>query len=297
MATIDVHQHLWPTAFVEALRRRTRAPMLRGWTLHTDGEAPYEVDGAAHDPNARAALDPDTDRILVSLSTPLGIERLPPSQAQPLLDAWHDGAAALPAPFEAWAAVSSIDPELDGLGALLAGGFVGLQVGAGDLASPAAVEKLLPVLYRCQELDRPVLVHPGPVENFSADSPPWWAPVVQYAGQLQAAWWAWSVAGRSSLPTLRICFAAGAGLAPVHHERFSARGGGPFVVDPDVFVETSSYGRQGVDALTRALGIDVVVVGSDRPYAAPVDVTPLGAAAVRAVREANPARLLEGARP
>ncbi len=36
-------------------------------------------------------------------------------------------------------------------------------------------------------------------------------------------------------------------------------------VDPDVFVDTSSYGAQGLDALTRALGIDSIVLGSDRP--------------------------------
>ena len=40
-----------------------------------------------------------------------------------------------------------------------------------------------------------------------------------------------------------------------------------FVVDPNAFVDTSSYGRQGVDALSRALGIDVLVLGTDRPYA------------------------------
>ena len=32
MDAIDLHQHLWPEPFVELLRRRTRAPYLRGWT-------------------------------------------------------------------------------------------------------------------------------------------------------------------------------------------------------------------------------------------------------------------------
>ena len=86
---------------------------------------------------------------------------------------------------------------------------------------------------------------------------------------------------------LRICFVAGAGLAPVQHERFSARGGGRFVVDPDTYVDTSSYARQGVDALTRVLGIDVVVLGSDRPYAEPVDAH-LGDAARHAIAVTNP---------
>jgi hypothetical protein len=52
-----------------------------------------------------------------------------------------------------------------------------------------------------------------------------------------------------------------------------------------------------VDALVRAVGIDVVVTGSDRPYAAPT-VPDLGAAAaVHALRTVNPARLLKGATP
>ena len=45
---IDVHQHLWPAEFVDRLRARTTAPYLDGWTLHTTGEAPYDVDPAAH---------------------------------------------------------------------------------------------------------------------------------------------------------------------------------------------------------------------------------------------------------
>ena len=31
---IDVHQHLWPDELVDRLRARSKAPYLRGWTLH-----------------------------------------------------------------------------------------------------------------------------------------------------------------------------------------------------------------------------------------------------------------------
>ena len=75
--------------------------------------------------------------------------------------------------------------------------------------------------------------------------------------------------GATLFPRLRVLFAAGAGLAPVHHERHVARGGEPPTIDPDVYVDTSSYGPQALDALVRVLGIDVLVLGSDRPYAAP----------------------------
>ena len=50
--------------------------------------------------------------------------------------------------------------------------------------------------------------------------------VVDYTTQLQAAWWAWhAYLRRREFPRLRLCFAAAAGLAPVHHERLVARGG------------------------------------------------------------------------
>ena len=39
-SAVDLHQHLWPEPFVDRLRARARAPFLRGWTLHTDGEPP-----------------------------------------------------------------------------------------------------------------------------------------------------------------------------------------------------------------------------------------------------------------
>jgi hypothetical protein len=289
---VDVHQHLWPGEFIDALRRRSVPPMMRAWTLYTAGEGPYEVDPAAHDPAVRLAADADRAGILVSLSTPLGIEALVPDQAQPLLDAWHAGLEQLPAPFGGWASVCDREPDLDGLTELLKNGLAGLQVSAGLLSEPAAVERLAPVLARCSELDKPVLVHPGPVRRVPT-SPDWWPAVVQYSIQLQTAWWAWHVAGQSLLPDLRICFVAGAGLAPLQHERFTARGGGSFVVDPHVFVDTSSWGRQGIDNLTRALGIDPIVLGSDRPYAEPIDPQ-LGAAAWRAITVTNPHRLLEG---
>jgi 6-methylsalicylate decarboxylase len=97
--------------------------------------------------------------------------------------------------------------------------------------------------------------------------------------------------GRPRHPRLRVGFAMLAGLAPLHGERFAARSGDRTVLDPDVFVEISSYGTRAVDATVRVLGIDVLVNGSDRPYAAPV-APDLGAAALSALRGANPLRFL-----
>jgi hypothetical protein len=86
-------------------------------------------------------------------------------------------------------------------------------------------------------------------------------------------------------------FVALAGLGPLHAERHRARGGGRTAIDPLTFVETSSYGTQAIDAVVRALGIDVVCNGSDRPYAAPPRPA-LGDAALHAIRTTNPGRLL-----
>ncbi|MHA3702053.1 amidohydrolase [Jatrophihabitans sp. YIM 134969] len=281
------------TPLLEALRTRSSVPRLDGWTLHTAGEPPYPVRPDDHDPVARRDRETPGTQVLVSLSTPLGIEAMPAVEATPLLDAWHAGAVDLPAGYRAWAAVSEVDPDLDALAKLLATDFVGLQVSATTWATPELLESHAAVLRVCEELDRPVLVHPGPTGTGATAGPGWWPAVVDYPAQLQAAWWTWHTAGRALLPDLRVCFAAGAGLAPLHHERFAVRGGQRFVVDPDVFVDISSYGRQAVDALARALGIDVLVMGSDRPYAEPPDPC-LGDAAHRAITVTNPRRLLDG---
>ena len=295
-AAVDIHQHLWPEELVEALRARTRAPYLRGWRLFTHGEAPFDVDPGSHDVATRVATDlgAGVGLACLSLSAPLGIEGLSPDEAGDLLDVWHRSVAALPDHFAAWASVPQAAPDLTLLRRLLDDGFVGVQLPATELLSPAAWERAGEVLRVAEEAERPVLVHPGPelARPLTGEVPGWWAPVVGYVAQMQAAWWGWhAVGGRAMFPRLRVVFGAGAGLAPVHHERRSARGGEPARIDPDVFVDTSSYGPQALDALVRVLGIDVLTLGSDRPYGVPLAHL-LGDAATHAIRVANPRRLL-----
>ncbi|MGW6280990.1 amidohydrolase family protein [Kribbella sp. NPDC055071] len=290
---IDVHQHLWPAAFVDRLRARSEPPYLDGWTLHTASEAPYDVDPAAHEIDKRLAVEQDagTTLAVVALSSPLGIEHLADGA---LLDAWHTGAAELPTPFKAWAAVSLPEPDVAGLESLLDKGFVGLQLPAHVLGTPDRWAALGDLLATVERLDKPIMVHPG-VAGAGSEAPGWWAPVVDYTTQLQAAWWAWHCfGGRRSYPKLRLCFAAAAGLAPVHHERLTARGGRLGTIDPNLYVDTSSYGPQGIDAVARVLGIDQVVHGTDRPYAGPTELRQ-GAAATAVIRHDNPHRLLFGA--
>ncbi|MGC5010815.1 amidohydrolase [Streptosporangium sp. DT93] len=329
---VDVHQHLWTPAFVDALRRRTAAPFLDGWTLHLEGEPPYRVDPADHDLTRRLALDADLDLALVSLSSPLGVESLPPEESWPVIDAYHEDALALPAPFGAWATtcLSEIDPArlartLDTAGALdIAGGgspdagrgsglrlpaaFAGLQLPATAVCDAEGLDRVAPLLDVLTERDLPLFVHPGPAPNpapgpapgpavrtaSGPGEPGWWPAVVPYVQQMHAAWYAFTAFGRARHPRLRVCFALLAGLAPLHSERLANRGGeGRGRVDPDLFLETSSYGPRAVDAIVRELGVDIVVSGSDRPYATAPDPA-LGDAAWHAIAVTNPRRLLNG---
>ena len=296
-AAIDVHQHLWTPEFVEQLRARTQVPYLRGWTLHTAAEAPYEVDPQAHDVARRIAADHEAEvgAACLSLSAPLGIEDLPRAEAGPLIDAWHRGVRDLPGHFRAWASVPNEEPCLADLHALLAEDrFVGLQLPATAVACPEGWQRVGGLLLAAEVAGKPVLIHPGaePGRPLQGSVPGWWAPVVGYVAQLSAAWWGWQAfGGRDVFPDLRLVFAAGAGLAPVHSERHLSRGGTDRPVDPNVFVDTSCYGPRALDALVRVLGIDALVLGSDRPYGEPLSEF-LGLAATHAVRVRNPRALL-----
>jgi len=294
---IDIHQHLWPEPLLRALSLRREPPMLvrhgAGWTLRLRGEPEAAVDLADHDPDARAALvrADGLDRALVAPSTPLGIEALPAGEAEALLDAYHEGVRALPDEFGAWAAVGLADPDPALLARLLDAGFVGACVAAEALDGPARLERLGPVLETLERRDAPLLVHPGPAPaTATAGLPGWWAALTGYVATMQTAWHAFAVWGRVAHPGLRVCFAMLAGLAPLQRERLVARGGAA-VSDPDVFLDVSSYGGRTVDAVLREVGVDRLVHGSDRPVV-PAAELPLGDAVRAALRERNPARLL-----
>ncbi|MBW6433515.1 amidohydrolase [Actinoplanes hulinensis] len=266
----DCHQHLWPPAFIDALRRRDTFPYLREWTLYLAGEDPYEVDPAAHDVGLRRAREiaEGTGRVLVSLSSPLGIEHSP---GHDLIDVWHESALELPDPFHVWAAAAVTEPDPSGLARLLRVDRVaGLQLPATALGDPAAIAHVSPLLTELERAGKPLLVHPGPAPAGESGMPGWWPALVPYVAQMHRSWMAWHLAGRERHPGLRIGFVALAGLAPLHHERLTARGGA-FSVDPFVFYETSSYQAGAITALSRVVGEGAIVHGSDRPYAQPLD--------------------------
>lgn len=282
----DVHQHLWPDRFVAALRARRRPPRLDGWILELFGGDRWTIDPADHDPGARRRGE---DLIALAPSAALGIDRLDPGEAAGLASAWLEGALELGPPFAVWATAGTRDPDPDALRAALERGAIGLEVAADTLAAPDGLDRLAPLLHALG--GHALLVHPGPTAGQEAVRPPWWTPTVSYVDQLNAAWWAWADGGRQRFPQLPVCFAALAGLGPLHAERQRARGGATARVDPLTFVETSSYGTRAVDAVLRVLGVDVICHGSDRPYAEPAALA-LDPAALHAIRHVNPARLL-----
>jgi hypothetical protein len=306
MARVDIHQHLWPEQLIDDLSRRDRPPYIRKagarWRLRIEGEPEHLFDLSEHDADLRARQlgGEGIDRAVISLSTPLGIEGLPADEAEPLLESYHAGVLELGEPFAAWASTRLRSPDPGRVDGALDRGLVGLALPAGALGSRDGLVRCRPLLSRLEAHRAPLFVHPGPDplqihfgdEEPSAD-PAWWPAMTTYVAQMNAAWHAFAAWGRLSHPTLRVVFAMLAGGAPLHHERHLARGGsGAAISDREIFYDTSSYGERALDAAVRAVGIDQLVYGSDRPV---VDLPPqklLGDAAADAMLRANPARLL-----
>ena len=297
----DLHQHLWPDALIRALAERVSPPRLRhgagGWILELPGEPPCPVALADHDPVARAleAERDGIDRIGIALSVPLGIELLPAAEAQPLLDAFHDGVAELGDPFRFWAATALSAPGAGALeiDALLDRGAIGATVPAGALASEVGLVRLSALLSRLEARDVPLFVHPGPAPSAHRGAPSWWPAMTAYVADMHAAWHAWAAWGRRSHPRLRVLFAMLAGGAPLHAERLAARGGPAGAVHDELtFFDVSSYGPRTVDAMLRVVGADRLIHGSDRPVAEPPLLGALGPSVAHALSEANPDRLL-----
>jgi 6-methylsalicylate decarboxylase len=268
--------------------------------VEAPGEPPVAVDLADHDPDRRAELvrRDGLDRAYVALSSPLGIEALPPDAARPLLDAWHEGAVTLPAAFGAWAAPCVSKPDPEELAALLDSGFVGACLPAEALAGPAGFERCGPLLELLGERGAPLFVHPGPgpdtlrvtgTAGGAIEAPSWWPALTRYVAAMNAAWHAFAAFGPAH-PRLRVCFAMLAGLGPLQRERLLVRGGSA-AAEPEVFLETSSYGPRAIDAVIREIGVDSLVYGSDRPVLSAREPA-LGDAVHVALRARNTARLL-----
>jgi len=280
---IDLHQHLWTPALVQALAQRRELPFVRRErglsVLYSAGERPYVLADEA--PEGRAALvaSDGLDGALVCLSSAIGVESLPAAEAAVLLDAYHESALALDGPFRAWGTLGLADPDPGDVDRALRRGCVGISLPAGALASGELVVRLRPVLERLEQLGSPLFVHPGPGPRSDAAAPLpvpslgeplWWPGLTRYVAEMQAAWLALLTAGRAAHPQLVFVFAMLGGLAPLHAERLAARGGPELDLrDRLVFYDTSSYGPVAVRALQGVVGPAQVLYGSDRPVVDP----------------------------
>ena len=258
--TFDVHQHLWPEPFLAMLARRRKPPRLRNGVLELEWQGRFEVDLDAHDPEARLReLDRDEiDVTIISLAPSLEIELLPEDEAEPILDAYHEG-------------ILGISQESGGMILAFAAGrildgFPGATVAAAALAD---LDRLSPLLDELASTRGVLFVHPGPTKPPPA-APPWWPAVVDYATQMQAGYAAWLAGGLDRWPDLPVVFAILAGGAPFQFERMRSR-----EVDvgealrPNLYFETASYGRRALDLCLATVGVRQLLYGSDTPVIDP----------------------------
>ena len=255
MPGVDLHQHLWPPSFIEALSERSEPPCLVGDRLVT-AEGAFPFSAAAHDPEARLRLlDRDgIDSAVLSLQPSLGLETLPAAERDELESAWMDGIAeivrASGGRFHAFAPWRVAD------------GFVGTTVGAPALFDPERAASL-------DEAERAgalVFVHPEGPGAPPEGKPEWWNWTAGYTAQMQAAYLAWLAGGRVRWPTLRVLFAILAGGAPFQLERLSQRGVDVrSALDRGVFFDTATYGRRAIELCVETFGVGHLAYGSDTP--------------------------------
>ena len=252
----DVHQHLWPEPLLAALSRRRTPPRLHGDVLELGCQGSFEVDLAAHDLQARLR-DLDRDEIdvaIVSLPPTLEIELLAADEAEPLLDAYHDGILDVARQSEGRIRAFAAGRALDG--------FAGVTVAAGTLADLDGLSPLLTELTRRRGV---LFVHPGPSVS-PHGAPDWWGPVVGYTAQMQAAYAAWLSGGVQRWPELSVVFAILAGGGPIQLERLRSRGVDPgLTLRPNLYFETASYGPHAIELCLETFGVGQLLYGSDAP--------------------------------
>lgn len=249
MPRFDVHQHLWPEQLIEALRRRSEVPRLRGNVLEL-AEGSFDTDLVAHDLDNRLDLLDryEIDMAVISLQPTVACEQQPD-----LAVAYHEGIAEV---------VEAADGRLV---ALACGerreGFVGACVSARRVV--AGIAELAADLAAAGQI---LFVHPGYSAPPPNGAPPWWAAVVDYTAQMQAAYASWLANGDPELP---VVFAILAGGGPFQLERVPSRGGEIADAYPNVYLDTSSYGSRALELCARACGSAQLVHGSDAPIVDP----------------------------
>jgi predicted TIM-barrel fold metal-dependent hydrolase len=285
-STVDVHQHLLPPAFVEALRKRKSPPRIVGSELEI-AEGGFAFDPADHDLESRiAALDRQgTDVGVLSLQHTLGHDALGPSERAEVVAAWEEGIAEVVADARGRFVALAAGPTKQG--------FVGSCVGSDVLENPEALGAAVESVRRHGGF---VLVHPsgGPVPS---NMPGWWGALAVYTAQMQAAYLAWLARGQELWPDVSIVFSILAGGGPFQLERLGSRGiDVRSVLYRNVFFDTATYGRRALELCVETFGVEQIVYGSDLPVVDPEPtlraVKGFGESVEKLIRCDNPNRLL-----
>jgi hypothetical protein len=288
VTTFDVHQHLWPREFIDALRTRTAPPSLGGERL-TTREGSFEIALADHGLEARLRmLDRDgIDVAVLSLQTSLGLESLPADERIALEEAWAEGVQALVA--ESAGRVRAFSPGGS------REGFIGISLGSSVLLD---LDRAAPVIDEAQAAGATVFVHPDAGRAPDAARPAWWDWVTGYPARMQEAYLAWLAFGRERWPTLRVLFAMLAGGGPFQLERLARRGVDVrSALDPNTFFDVSTHGRRAIELCAETFGVGQLAYGSDTPV---VDSRPtldavrgFGDAVAHVLQSDTPSRLLQ----
>ena len=287
MSRYDLHQHLWPEAFVAVLQARGRQPRIEDGDLIT-GEGRFPVDLDDHDPGRRVeALDQDgLDIAVLSLQPSLGLDALPTDERSELEQAWTDSVQDLVAASDGrFLAFSPTEVRA---------GFVGVSLGSSTFQD---FERSAPVLDRAAAAEAVVFVHPDGGGPTDPAWPPWWEWVTGYPARMQSAYLAWLAIGRERWPTLKVLFAMLGGGGPFQLERLARRGVDVrSALDPNTFFEVSTHGRRAMELCIETFGVDQLAYGSDTPVVDPrptLDaVRGFGDAVMHVLQSDTPSRLL-----
>ena len=288
-ATYDIHQHLWPPAFLDALRARTEPPYLRDDVL-VDGRGarssstrrPRSRASGRRSSTATASTSPCSRS-----SRRLGIEGLPglsaTSSRRPGSKASAELVAASDGRFRALAPWRIVD------------GFAGTSVGASALVDRRARASLLEAVDAGGGLA--LRASRGRAPGDAPNRPEWWSGRPATRRRCSSAYLAWLGGGRDPIPPLRIVFAILAGGAPIHHERLAHRGVDVrSALDPNTLFDTSTYGRRAIELCIETFGVERLVYGSDTPVVDPrptlAAVRGLGDSVARLLQSDTPGRLI-----
>jgi predicted TIM-barrel fold metal-dependent hydrolase len=287
VATYDLHQHLWPPAFVEALRARTDAPRLVGDELvTTEGRFPIALHEHDHEVRLRALDRDGIDVAVLSLQPSLGLDELQRAEAERLEETWVAGVRALSD--ASGGRLRAFSPSA------VREGLAGVSVGSAVFAD---FDASAPLLDAISDAGLMLFVHPDAGTAHGDRRPAWWEWVVGYPSRMQEAYLAWLAFGRSRWPTLRVVFAMLGGGGPFQLERLARRGVDVrSALDPNTFFDVSTHGRRAIELCLQTFGVGQLVYGSDTPVVDPQPtldaVRGFGDAVTHVLQTDTPERLL-----